>query len=57
VVTQDLAATRRLQRMKIEPATTSTVQLRLLTVTPPGDGPSRRDYTAISDLALVGSPT
>ena len=57
VVTQDLTETRRLQRLKVEPTTTSTVQLRLLTVTPPGDGPSRRDYTAISDLALVGTPT
>jgi hypothetical protein len=57
VVTQDLTETRRLQRLKIEPATTSTVELRLLTVTPPGEGPSRRDYTAISDLALVGTPT
>jgi hypothetical protein len=57
VVTQNLTETRRLQRLKIEPATTSTVKLRLLTVTPPGEGPSRRDYTAISDLALVGTPT
>ena len=57
VVTQDLTETRRLQRLKIEPATTSTVELRLLSVTPPGEGPSRRDYTAISDLALVGTPT
>lgn len=56
VVTQDLSETRQLQRMKIEPATTSTVELRLLTVTPPGEGPARRDYTAISDLALVGTP-
>jgi hypothetical protein len=57
VVTQDLTETRRLQRMRVEPATTSTVRLRLLTVTPPGDGPARRDYTAISGLALVGTPT
>jgi hypothetical protein len=56
VVTQDLTETRALQRKKINPATTSTVELRLLTVTPPGEGPSRRDYTAISDLALVGTP-
>jgi hypothetical protein len=55
-ITQDLTETRRLQRMEIEPATTSTVELRLLTVTPPGVGPASRDYTAISDLALVGSP-
>jgi hypothetical protein len=56
VVTQDLTESRRLQRMKIEPATTSSVELRLLTVTAPGEGPSRRDYTAISELALVGTP-
>jgi hypothetical protein len=40
----------------IDPVTTSSVQLRLVTVSPPGQGPSRRDYTAISDVALVGSP-
>ncbi len=56
VVPQDLTETRKLQSMDIDPVTTSTVQLRLITVTPPGEGPSRRNYTAISDLALVGSP-
>lgn len=56
VVSQQLTETRRLQSVDIEPVTTSTVQLRLVTVTTPGQGPSRRDYTAISDLALVGSP-
>ena len=56
VVSQQLTETRRLQSVDIEPVTTSTVQLRLVTVTTPGEGPSRRDYTAISDLALVGSP-
>lgn len=55
VVSQQLTETRRLQRVDIEPVTTSTVQLRLVTVTTPGEGPSRRDYTAISELALVGS--
>jgi hypothetical protein len=56
VVPQDLTETRKLQTVDVEPVTTSTIQLRLVTVTPPGQGPSRRDYTAISDLALVGSP-
>jgi len=56
VVTQDLTETRRLQKVKVEPVTTSTVELRLLTVTPPGQGPSARNYTAISELALVGTP-
>ena len=56
VVSQQLTETRRLQSVDIEPVTTTAVQLRLVTVTTPGQGPSRRDYTAISDLALVGSP-
>ena len=55
-VTQDLSETRKLQTLKIDPVTTSTVQLRMVTVTPPGTGPARRDYTPISDVALVGKP-
>jgi hypothetical protein len=55
VVPQDLTETRRLQSVDIDPVTTSTVQLRLITVTPPGQGPSRRDYTAISEVAAVGT--
>lgn len=45
-----------LQRLTIEPVTTSTVQLRLLSVTAPGAGPLGRDYTAISDVLIAGSP-
>ena len=56
VVTQDLAETRRLQTTRVDRVSTRTVQLRLITVTEPGQGPARRDYTAISDVALVGSP-
>ena len=56
VVTQDLTETRKLQKLKIDPVTTSTVGLRLVTVTPPGEGPSRRDYTAISEVTAVGTP-
>jgi hypothetical protein len=56
-VTQELTETRKLQTVDIDPVTTSSVQLRLVTVSPPGQGPSRRDYTAISDVALVGSPS
>jgi hypothetical protein len=55
VVPQDLTETRRLQSVEIDPVTTSTVQLRLVTVTPPGVGPSRRNYTALSEISLVGS--
>jgi hypothetical protein len=55
-VTQDLGETRKLQTLDIDPVTTSSVELRLVTVTPPGTGPARRNYTAVSDLALVGTP-
>ena len=56
VATQDLTESRRLQTLPIKPVTTTTVELRLLTVTPPGAGSASRDYTAISDLALIRSP-
>lgn len=34
-------------------ATTTTITLRLITVSAPGKGPDSRDFTAISDLLLV----
>jgi hypothetical protein len=37
-------------------ATTKTVELRLVRVTEPGKGPASRDYTAISEVSLVGVP-
>lgn len=56
VVRQDLVEKVKLQRLTIEPVTTSTVQLRLLTVTAPGAGTLGRDYTAISDILIAGTP-
>lgn len=56
VVRQDLVEKAKLQRLTIEPVTTSTVHLRLLTVTPPGAGVLGRDYTAISDVLIAGTP-
>lgn len=55
-VAQSLEEVRRLQSIDIDPVTTSSVTLRLITVSSPGTGRSARDYTAISDLALVGVP-
>lgn len=55
-VTQDLTEDRSLQQLEIDPVTTSRVRLRLLEVSSPGAGRASRDYTAISDVALVGSP-
>ena len=46
-----------MQRITIEPVVTTTVHLRLLTVTPPGAGVLGRDYTAISDVLIAGTPS
>lgn len=56
LVRQDLEETRTLQSIDVEPVTTESVQVRLVTVTPPGTGPSARDYTAVSEVSLVGTP-
>ena len=55
-VEQPLDSTRELQSLPIDPVTTTSVTLRLLEVSDPGSGRSARDYTAISDVSLVGEP-
>ncbi len=55
-IEQSLDETRDLQSVPIDPVTTTSVTLRLLEVSDPGSGRSARDYTAISDVALVGEP-
>jgi hypothetical protein len=55
-VSQDLESTRNLQTMEVDEVTTESVEVRLVSVSPPGTGPSRRDYTAISELSVVGAP-
>lgn len=54
-VAQELGEVRRMQAARIAPVTTRTVQLRILAVTAPGTGPLARDYTAISEVLLVGA--
>jgi hypothetical protein len=56
LVRQDLEETRTLQSIDVDPVTTESVQVRLVTVTPPGRGPSARNYTAVSEVSLVGTP-
>lgn len=56
MVAQSLRETRRLQTVDVRPVTTSSVRLRLVSVSAPGAGRAGRDFTAISDVALVGSP-
>jgi hypothetical protein len=54
VFSQPLGETRQQQTMLVAPTSTTTVGLRLVAVTPPGLGPTGRDYTAISSVALGG---
>jgi hypothetical protein len=55
-VQQKLREKSKLQRLTIELVTTTTVQLRVLAVTPPGAGVLGRDYTAISEILIAGAP-
>ena len=55
-VTQDLRDTRSMQTMGIDPVTTRSVQLRLVSVSAPGTGRAARNYTPISDVTLQGTP-
>lgn len=56
VVNQPLTARRTMQRMRIEPVATRTVTLTLAQVSPPGQGELGRDYTAVSEVVLIGRP-
>ena len=51
-VPQTLADTAAVQSVDVD-VTTTTVTIRLVAVSEPGKGPSRRDFTAISDLLFV----
>ena len=55
-VRQELDSTRRLQTVRVEPVVTGSVVLRLVSVSSPGTGRAQRDYTAISEVSLVGRP-
>jgi len=57
-VSQPLGATKAMQTIDIGvPVTTSSVTLRLVSVSAPGTGRSARNYTAISEVSLVGTPS
>jgi len=52
-ITQQLGDTTRMQTVDLDhPVTTSTIHLRLVKVSDPGQGPAARDYTAISDVTF-----
>lgn len=56
VVEQSLARERTLQTIAIDDVATSTITLRLLEVAKPGRGRAARDFTAISEVSLIGTP-
>jgi hypothetical protein len=55
VVPQKLGDDLALQGVEVDRIETDTVTLRIVKVSEPGTGSAGRDYTAISDVALVGT--
>jgi hypothetical protein len=55
-VRQELSSDRDIQRMTIDPVRTDKVVVRLVEVSAPGGGRAGRDYTAISEISLLGLP-
>lgn len=53
-VEQTFAERPAMQRLKVPPVETSTVTVTITSVTPPGSGNLGRDYTAISEVSLIG---
>ena len=57
-VDQPLGATKKMQTIDLGgPVTTTVVRLHLVAVSSPGTGRSARDYTAVSEVTLVGTPS
>jgi hypothetical protein len=54
-ITQDLEDRRTMQMVEIDPVETTAVRLHLVAVTPPGEGANARDFTAISEVRLLGA--
>lgn len=53
-VEQTFAERPGMQRMKLTPVQTGTVVVTINTVTPPGAGSLGRDYTAVSEISIIG---
>lgn len=53
-IPQSLATDRSMQSVDVPGVRTRTVRLRIIGVSRPGPGRTGRDYTAISDLSIVG---
>ena len=53
-VSQTLHTGRTMQQIPIRPVTTQVVRLRITAVSPPGRGRAARNFTAISEVSLIG---
>jgi len=53
-ISQDLADTTSMQTIEVDHVRTGTVTMTLAEVSPPGTGRAARDYTAISDVSVLG---
>ena len=54
VVRQDLVDDRGMQTIDVEPVEVRKIVLKIVSTTPPGEGPTGRNYTAVSDVFLAG---
>ena len=57
VVDQRLSLRPTMQVVDVGHEVTGTIRLRLVDVSPPKPGPLGRDYTAISEISVLGSPS
>jgi hypothetical protein len=55
-VRQELTETRDLQLVEVPDVVTKRVVLRLVKVSPPGEGSAARNFTAISEVSFLGDP-
>jgi hypothetical protein len=56
-VRQELTDSRKLQLTDVDDVVTSKVLLKIVKVSKPGTGTAARDFTAISEVSLVGEPS
>jgi hypothetical protein len=54
LVRQDLEDGRVVQTIDVGPVEVRKIVLKIVATTDPGEGPARRDFTAISDVFLAG---
>jgi len=54
LVRQDLEEKPEMQTIEVRPVEVRKIVLKIVSTTAPGEGPARRDFTAVSDVLLAG---